>query len=346
MKCALPILALLTLNLAADTIRLRDKTEIEGTVLREEGDDYVVEVMITATIKEEKRIPKSSVLEVVGEKKDAAAFEKIEDLVPTADLLSLQDYDSHIAMVEGFQKKFPNSALAREAAKMLEVLDEERKAVLAGGIKFNGRMIGGAERRAQAYPLDARIAASKVTDAMEDDQVVAALRAWEELQADYSASEAYAETLPEVLELMRALKEDVDTELASYPDRIARQKADLTKVPEKDRKRVERALAEDAAARQRLYEAEKKEKVTWLSLHPLNEPALKDVAQSLDQEIKKLAGFSASSQPDGDAAWNEAWEVLSSHPEADEASRVLSAASTAGLPDRYLDLLKERAPGS
>lgn len=344
MKSVLPILALLTLNLAADTIRLRDKTELEGTVLREEGDAYVVEVMVTSTIKEEKRIPKSTVLEIVGEKKDAAAFEAIEDLVPTEDLLTLQDYDSRIALVEAFQSEFPNSRLLRKTAPMLEVLDKERKSVVAGGIKFQGRMIESAERRSDAYPLDARIAASKVERMIDEEQPIAALRAWDELAADFSSSKAYAATVPGILELMRSLKQRVDAQLAAYPGRIAEQESNLTKVPAKDRSRVERALAEDAAARQRLYDSEKKRKIRWLSIHPLNEAALKDVQSALDQEIKKLAKFDASAQPDGDAAWTEAWTVLGSSPESAEVSRVLGAANTARLPDRYIEALKERAP--
>ena len=46
---------------AADIIALKDGKKIKGTVIRKDGDDYIVEVVISGTIKDERRIPRADV---------------------------------------------------------------------------------------------------------------------------------------------------------------------------------------------------------------------------------------------------------------------------------------------
>ena len=47
----------------ADTFVLKDGTTIEGTVIRQDDDaNYVIEVQVTSTIKDERVIPKADVV--------------------------------------------------------------------------------------------------------------------------------------------------------------------------------------------------------------------------------------------------------------------------------------------
>jgi len=338
------LLPLLTIAAPADTIRLRNGTEYEGIVLREEGDDYVVSVQVTKSIRDERRIPKRDVLEIVGEKKDEAAFEKLKTLVPTPDLLTLEEYVARVDAVEGFMSKFDKSSYLREADKILKVLDEERQLVEDGGIKFGGKMIPGEERAASAYPLDARIAAAEVEALGDAGDLVGALRAWETFEKEFAGSSAYRDSIPYAQRVMRTQLKQVDQLLDTYDARVAQREAGLERIPEKDRSRSEAAIDQESAAYERRLEAEKKEGIKWPSLSPWHKSPLQSTKSRLEQELKRLEKLDLSTLPDSEAAWKEAWEVLNGSPDSSAASSALSAARSARLPERYIRILEQKAP--
>jgi hypothetical protein len=86
----LPLLAFS--NALADSFELKDGTKFEGTILREEGSDYIIQVQVTKSIKDERRIPKADVVSQVAEKKDETAFPEIAKLIPAPDLLDEAGY--------------------------------------------------------------------------------------------------------------------------------------------------------------------------------------------------------------------------------------------------------------
>jgi hypothetical protein len=338
------LLPLLSIASSADTIRLRNGTEYEGVVLREEGDDYVVSVQVTKSIRDERRIPKRDVLEIVAEKKDEVAFERIKSLVPTPDLLTLEDYVERVNAVEGFMSKFNKSSYLREADKMLKVLDEERKIVADGGMKFEGKMIDGDERAASAYPLDARIAASEVKEFGDAGDLLGALRAWETFEKEFSGSSAYREMIPYAQRVMRTQLSKVNQLLDTFDARVAERESGLERIPQKDRARSEAAIAAEAANYERLVEAEKKAGIKWPSLSPWHKSPLQATKSRLEQEIKRLQKVDPSSIPDAEAAWKEAWDVMNGSPDSSAASSALSAARSARLPERYIEMLEKKAP--
>ena len=98
----LPLMAIA--SAAADTFELKDGTKLEGTILREEGDHYIVQVQVTKSIKDERRIPKSDVVAQVAEKKDETAFASIAKLAPAPDLLGEEGYATRIREIASFLK--------------------------------------------------------------------------------------------------------------------------------------------------------------------------------------------------------------------------------------------------
>ena len=104
------ITGLLSAPLCADTIVLKSGIEYQGKVISEDATNYLVEINVTKSIKDEKSIPKADVKEIRKESAESAEkadFEKVGILVPTPDQLSAQDYQERIQKAESFIATYP-----------------------------------------------------------------------------------------------------------------------------------------------------------------------------------------------------------------------------------------------
>lgn len=340
----LAVLPLLFAASHADTIHLKNGTSFEGTILRDEGDAYIAQIQVTKSIRDERRIPKADILQIVEEKLDQAAFEAIQPLAPSPDLLDAADYERRLALVNDFIKRFPRSTHARDAEAIRDTLAAEHEAVAAGGIKFDGRLISPSERQAHAYPLDAAIAAAGIRRLAESGEYLAALRAWDEFEARFAASNAYRDTLPLARQLMDAQRSNIQQSLASFDSRIREREKGLERIPDNDRQRTERALADEAAAYARRLAAAKQSGQRWLPLDPYHRAPLEESHLLLTQELERLSKIDPSTLGTGETAWNSTQETLRSNPAPADIRAALADARQAGLPDEYLELLEKSSP--
>ena len=113
-------LSLFLLPCSADKITLKDGTSFEGVVISEAGDQYVIEIAFTKTIKDERKVAKTDVVKIDRDLPDMRAFEALAKLVPTPDLLTADDYSPKITAVEKFLKTFPHSTKVAAANAILE----------------------------------------------------------------------------------------------------------------------------------------------------------------------------------------------------------------------------------
>ena len=328
----------------ADTIKLKNGTTYEGTILREEGDAYIAQIQVTKSIRDERRIPKADVLAIVEERQDQAAFEAIKPLAPAPDLLDAAEYERRLESVNDFIKRFPRSPHLEEAKEMRDALAAEHEVVAAGGIKFDGKLVSPSERQAHAYPMDAGIAAAKVRRLAEAGEYIAALRAWDGFESRFAASQAYRDALPLARQLMSAQLRNLEQSLASFDTRATERQKGLERIPDNDRQRTERALADEAAAYQRRLAAEKEAGHRWLPLDPYHRGPLEEARNLLKQEFDRLSAIDPATLGKGDAAWNAAHEAIRSNPDPTELRNALAEAREAGLPKDYLDLLEKSAP--
>ena len=161
---------------AADIIELNDGQKIEGTVIREDGDDYLVEVMVSGTIRAEKRIPKADVKLIDRKGEDEKAFEAIGVPSPVPDLVEKEKYEEWLSRLEGFIKAHPHSPKAKDAKELLDVLGSEHAVIAAGGIKFGGELVSAEDYEANAYEYDAKIAEKRIRNAVARRDFLSSLR--------------------------------------------------------------------------------------------------------------------------------------------------------------------------
>ena len=335
----LPLLAIASVS--ADTFELKDGTKLEGTIVKEDGSDYVIKVQVTKTIKEERRVPKANVAKHTAEQKDETEFVEIAKLVPVPELQSAEIYQAQINKVESFIKKYPQSPKKPEALKVLSVLEKEFDVVQAGGVKFQGNLISAADRKPKAYALDAGIQAATMKAAAEQGDLLTALRAWTKLETDFQGSNAYRSNIPFAVKVMKTQLATVTSSLAGFDARTKQRTDGLANMTGAERSISEAAIKEELDAYAARLEKDKAAGYKWPALNPYVKAPQEETKRSLDSEIKRLETLNTSQLPKSEEAYETAWAaVTKSGATPQEISTALSAASSANLPPAYVDLLK------
>ena len=79
------VIFLITPQVYADTITLKDGTKLEGKILEENPSTIKIEYNVTKSIKDIKSISRSEIKEITKVSEDEIAFDSIKSLLPTDD---------------------------------------------------------------------------------------------------------------------------------------------------------------------------------------------------------------------------------------------------------------------
>lgn len=331
---------------SADTITLKDGKILEGKILRTEADAYVIEYNAnkSGSIKDTRRVLKSEVAKIVEVRADEIAFAKLAKLVPTPDLLTAEEYAERIQSVQAFLAKYPTGTKVKEAKALIAKLTEEAKVVDGGGRKVDGLMISGADYRANAYDMDARMLEGRIRQADKAGKAIEALRAFATLDTEFQASASYRAVLPVVINTMKTLRAKVAESLSTYDARMEKQEKDLEGMGGTDQANVKQALKQQADQLEARYQAEKAANQPWVTPSANHRQSLEDCASLIDSELSRLTSAETGTKPaDPGKAYREAWKAIRAGGEAEEIEKAIADAQAAGLPEKYTKMLEESA---
>ncbi len=332
----------LALSASADIFVLKDGTRLEGTILSQTADSYLLEVQVTKSIKDERTVAKADVKEIESEKLDEKAFEPLSGLVPVPDLTSSEEYDRRIVAMNAFLKAYPSSEKAKEAQGILSTLKEEAVLVSAGGIKLNGKIIPADEYKADAFELDSRVAEMKIRQQAASSDWLGALRSFETFKEDYRSSLAYNDLLPLIQQVLQAYESRISELARTLANRKSQQESGLEQMSVSARANTEAALREEMKAFEIVYENEKKSRISWVTPHQMHKGSLDDTLRAITQERRGLSS-SNNEVVDGGKLYREAWSALQSGELNESTKTAVDAVKKAHLPDRYFENLKEVA---
>ncbi len=339
------VLSLLALPASADTFTLKDGSTLEGVIVKEEGDSYVLEVQVTKSIKDERTIAKSEVVKIGRELPDLKAFEVIAKLSPAPDLMTEDDYVASIAAVQKFLKEHRASAKTKDAKAILETLKSEANEVSNGGIKLNGKMVSPEEYKANAYELDARVQEAKIRQLIEQAQFLPALLVFADFDRDFRSTLAYGALAPLVRQVIQSYTAEARQSLSTLDARLKVRAVGFERMDPEARKDTERAVEEQTNAIEARYKAEKDGKQAWVTTSPFHKASFEDTVRFGDLEIARLAAVKTELGVDGGRAYRELWIAVHRGGNAASVTSALAAAKTANVPVRYLAPLEAAAKG-
>ncbi|MBK1854850.1 hypothetical protein JO972_07755 [Verrucomicrobiaceae bacterium 5K15] len=329
-----------TSSLTADTIILKTGDQYEGKVLSEDASSYLVEINVTKSIRDERRIPKDKVKEIVKTSAAEKNFKALGQLTPTPDGLSIEHYNERIKAAKDFLRLHPREKQSEAVKASLATLEKEAEVITDGGLKLDGKLIPASDIESDAYEIDARLLAADFVALAKQGQHQQSLRKWETLENDYGASEAYAKYLPLAARIMSAYQKYLDTQLKTLDARLEKRQSVLTSLSDNDRSRAERTISLKKAKYEALIEKEEKElRTRWLTLDPYDEDALKYNHRSTETELKALSKVDTSSIKMAGPTYRKAYTAINDG-EVEEASKLIRELSSSyRLPEKYTSKL-------
>lgn len=335
----------LTLPSSADTFTLKDGSKIEAKVLKEDPESYDLEVQVTKSIKDERKVLKADVVKVEREQLDLKAFEPIAKLVPTPDLLTEDDYAVQISTVDKFLKAYPSTSKAEAAKAILKTLREEALEVSAGGVKVGGKIVTKEDYQANAYDLDARVQEAKIRKLATEGQAVAALRAFAEFDRDFRTSLAYAGLVPFIKQLIQNHVAESQQFLATLDTRLKERQTGLARMVSEDRAVTDAAIKEQDAAIEARYKSEKEARQVWLTTSPFHKMSLEETVKFGQSELARISAVKTELGVDGGKAYRELYTAVKNGANAATVTAALASNKTALVPARYTAPLDAEAKG-
>ena len=283
------VIFLITPQVYADTITLKDGTKLEGKILEENPSTIKIEYNVTKSIKDIKSISRSEIKEITKVSEDEIAFDSIKSLLPTDDLLSSDDYDKILADKPAkFLTLYPSSKHKASVQKIIDEIKKEKAVIESGGIKLNGKWITGDEVAKDPYNHQARILGVKIVKANEGKKYSLALDHFDELQMNYAYSLAYNETIPLIKEILPKYDTVLNREESSYEARIKEREEQYKSMEVEDKKRTEDAFQARLKTFQSRREEAKELKKIWLPVNKWDLDSILDTRRTIVKETDKL----------------------------------------------------------
>ncbi len=330
-------ISLLPLAVMADTYVLKNGDRIEGDLIRETEDSYVLEVRLAPTIKDERVILKNDVKHIIKPDPGNEQFKQLRELVPAPDGLRVGDYKQRIELMTQFIEGFPANEHVRKAISIRDELRDEMRQVEDGAVKIDGVLYPATELRENAYELDARITSRKIKNLVSSRKHLQALRAYKEFQDEFYNTKVHLDLIP----LMQQLISHHTTKAAEMRDTLNQRLEDREKGLEtmtpSGRRASELAIQQEEDRLKRLFRTETSTQVGWVTVHPYSRQALDYTIQYSKTESGKLEAFLNKGFTDCGALYRELYKLKQQGADPKAISDKLRTCQRLGVPSRYLE---------
>ncbi len=289
------LLILSIVSLAADTLKLKDGTILEGKIVKETPESIQFEYNITKSIKDIKTIKRSDIKVIDKEEADEIALNEIKKILPTASLLTVEDYDK---ILEGkpaeFMANFKTSNLKSSVQDVIDQLLAEKAKVEANSVKIDGKWITSEEAQMDPYNHNALILATRLKASVSDRKYSLALTQFETLEKEFEFSTAYAASITTVLETLPKYEARLTQYKSNYDRLDIQREKDLKSMEKPDRD----LAVKDFQRRQKRFEGLRQEakenKERWTPVSEWNLPSIDENLDTVVKETERLGKLDIS----------------------------------------------------
>lgn len=288
-------LALWTAPLNADVVVLKGTGErLEGKVISEDDATILFEYNLTPKIKDTRTINKTDIRELTRLSPSQLAYQeqKLDQILPTQDLLRAADYEAIIQdQLRTFVAKFPGTPEAAKAEEIIATLSEEKAKAVNGELKVEGKWLDEKAVKRDTYGIEAyraRMNMNAEAEKLGDLRYTKALREFEKLQTNYPASLSYVAAIPEALEIMEKYDKQLQGMTLEQP-LLAKQREDGIKQlsgPSADL--TKRSIQEEVDNFKATIDEQKKSKIIWRDIYKYDAASLKEAQETVAKQTIAL----------------------------------------------------------
>jgi hypothetical protein len=216
----------------ADTLMLKDGTQIEGDIIDNQPDAVVIEYSVTPTIKDQKTIPRDRIIKVVTAPEDEKAYAALGSLATPDTVLDTSFYDNLIdKKIAAFIRQYPYTSHISELRAELRRLTAERERVRMGDRKVDGSWVTAAQISGDPYQMEAKLKFSGIKQSAANGDPVAALQAYELFEPAYPNSRVMPDAVDLALSQIELLQGKVSTAEDNFDTLETRRQQSIASVP-------------------------------------------------------------------------------------------------------------------
>ena len=334
-------LALLCNYLSADSITLKNGTVLEGKIVEENPQSITIEYKVTKSINDLKTVNRSDIAKIEKEPEDQKAFKKLGNILPAADLLSVEDYDNIIGgSLTEFINTYPSSSLKGKVQNIIDELRKEKSLVESGNVKLNGNWVSPEEAAKDNYNHSARIVFAKMMAMLDKSNFKDALNHFEDLENDYPHSISFTNSITSILEILPKYDIILQREKKAYQIRT-KEREQYRSMGAQDKLRTEQAFQAAMKKFQERVEEAKTLKKVWLPINQWDLKSIENGRQTIAKEIKRLESINLATSRTTSVALSNAFLNLSSG-DLENAKKELTIAKTNGARGKAIDEMSDK----
>lgn len=313
---SLPLLflSLLIGGAFADTLTLKDGSQLKGEILEEGPNGITIECRVTPTIKDQKTVSKEDIAQVEKVSPDQKAFQELGSLDTPPTVTDTSFYDPLIdRKLPDFISQYPDSALNSQACERLKVLTEERERVLRGDRRLDSVWISASEMAAEPYQSGALVKFTCMKAVAASNNAVEALKAYELLEKSYPGSEVMPDAMTVALQQLQQLQSQVTVAKASGEielKNISNSIASLEKTRADEAKKLKDALLQYENNAKSAISAATTDGSKFFPVFQKSKESLAALQALILSERTRLGQFQLSTMREGIAAAKEGLSLI------------------------------------
>jgi len=335
--------ALLSQVILADTIVLKNGSTITGSIVKEDKQScsvriekrpgfFVTEEFAYADIRSVKKTPA-----------DEKAYNHIKTLLPTRDRLPIKWYSNTITKkVLPFIHQHPESEYLNDVREILNVLNKEMQAVANGGVKFDGRLYTAQERQLNAYDIDSRIVLADFKRNAKFGYYRSALKKLEILERDFPHSKNYYEALDMTSPMLARYEKSLKKMEANHAGLIERTARSLRSLETKDRRYIEKAIAEEERRHKAALVKDEANGSKWTHVWERNKASIDNALAAVTKyqaTVISLIAVPSAERPNGGTLFRKTTDLIASG-QIHSAEQALQELIDLKFNKKYLDALE------
>lgn len=296
--------------LVADSITLKNGQEIKGDVISDGPDGVLIDYFVTATIKDQKLIPRDDIARISVISPDDKAFAELGSLAAPPSVLDTSFHDALIEKkIPEYLAKYPYSRHVGELRVALGQLEAERSRIRQGDRKVDGAWITVSSIEADPYQTTAKIKFAAMKERAQANDPVAALQGYELLEKNYPGSRILPDAVDAALKQLDFLQDKLVQARVNFDILDKKRQKAIALAPADQAKEIKDALDKDAALAKSSINAAQSDGSKFFPVFPNNKEALEALKTLIETERARLVALQKTAMRDGIGAADEGFRA-------------------------------------